>query len=92
LNLALAFYDGMDVLLRVSLHYLLCIDRSLSLATLFRPAISPDGGFVAYVTEQPGGESMLMRQAISGGPSLEFFHAKGICIWHTTLGHFRFPK
>jgi serine/threonine protein kinase/Tol biopolymer transport system component len=48
------------------------------LGNAWLPAISPDGSFIAYVTQRTGGESRLMMQALSGGPSLELFHAKGI--------------
>jgi serine/threonine protein kinase/Tol biopolymer transport system component len=42
----------------------------------YMPAVSPDGKFVAYVTTQPGSESKLMMQALSGGPSLELLQGQ----------------
>jgi Tol biopolymer transport system component len=42
----------------------------------YSPAISPDGRSVAYVTAPPEGESKLMLQDLSGGPSLELLHGR----------------
>lgn len=38
------------------------------------PAISPDGKFVAYMTDSNANDNKLMMQSLAGGPSLELFH------------------
>ena len=40
----------------------------------YMPAISPDGNFVAYLTEDAG-DQKLMLQALSGGARVELLHA-----------------
>jgi serine/threonine protein kinase len=40
----------------------------------YGPAISPEGLFLAYVTQQYGSEMKLLTQAVSGGPTLELLH------------------
>jgi serine/threonine protein kinase len=40
----------------------------------FSPAISPDGKFLAYMTNPNEGNEKLMMQSLAGGPSLELFH------------------
>ncbi|MCI0555226.1 MAG: serine/threonine-protein kinase, partial [Anaerolineae bacterium] len=42
----------------------------------YDPAISPDGQYVAYVTDQPKGGHQVMIQDLTGGQPLEIFNAE----------------
>lgn len=45
------------------------------LGNAYRPEISPDGDFLAFVTKERGGEQALMIQDIASGDSREIFRA-----------------